>query len=149
MKSQRALAAVEGMWAVGQGLWGRWGRRRWVVGMWAAGVVGTQEAGGGDAGGGRRDAGCGASGSRDSGSRRRRFWACFYLAARGCGLVPVHRNALSPWQDAVTVLLARTTAQLQAVEQELAEERVKLEYTEEEILEMERKEEQAEAASER
>ncbi|KAI5939278.1 Protein WWC3 [Manis javanica] len=51
--------------------------------------------------------------------------------------------------DAVTVLLARTTAQLQAVEQELAEERVKLEYTEEEILEMERKEEQAEAASER
>lgn len=52
-------------------------------------------------------------------------------------------------QDAVTVLLARTTAQLQAVERELAEERVKLEYTEEEILEMERKEEQAEAVSER
>ncbi|XP_068390323.1 protein WWC3-like [Eschrichtius robustus] len=51
--------------------------------------------------------------------------------------------------DAVTVLLARTTAQLQAVERELAEERVKLEYTEEEILEMERKEEQAEAVSER
>ncbi|XP_015343443.1 protein WWC3-like [Marmota marmota marmota] len=51
--------------------------------------------------------------------------------------------------DAVTVLLARTTAQLQAVERELAEERVKLEYTEEEILEMERKEEQAEAISER
>ena len=50
---------------------------------------------------------------------------------------------------AVTVLLARTTAQLQAVERELAEERVKLEYTEEEILEMERKEEQAEAVSER
>ena len=45
----------------------------------------------------------------------------------------------------MTVLLARTTAQLQAVERELAEERVKLEYTEEEILEMERKEEQAEA----
>ncbi|XP_077001390.1 protein WWC3 isoform X2 [Tamandua tetradactyla] len=51
--------------------------------------------------------------------------------------------------DAVTVLLARTTAQLQAVERELAEERVKLEYTEEEILEMERKEDRAEAASER
>nr|XP_031527078.1 protein WWC3 [Vicugna pacos] len=51
--------------------------------------------------------------------------------------------------DAVTVLLARTTAQLQAVERELAEERVKLEYTEEEILEMERKEEQTEAVSER
>ncbi|XP_061035622.1 protein WWC3-like [Eubalaena glacialis] len=51
--------------------------------------------------------------------------------------------------DAVTVLLARTTAQLQAVERELAEERVKLEYTEEEILEMERTEEQAEAVSER
>ncbi|XP_015419452.1 PREDICTED: LOW QUALITY PROTEIN: protein WWC3 [Myotis davidii] len=47
--------------------------------------------------------------------------------------------------DAVTVLLARTTAQLQAVERELAEERVKLEYTEE----MERKEEQTEARSER
>ncbi|XP_028935648.1 protein WWC3 [Ornithorhynchus anatinus] len=51
--------------------------------------------------------------------------------------------------DAVTVLLARTTAQLEAVERELAEERVKLEYTEEEILEMERKEDQAEAVSER
>lgn len=52
-------------------------------------------------------------------------------------------------QDAVTALLARTTAQLQAVERELAEERVKLEYTEDEILEMERKEELAEAVSER
>ncbi|CAK7312553.1 Protein WWC3 [Vulpes lagopus] len=51
--------------------------------------------------------------------------------------------------DAVTALLARTTAQLQAVERELAEERVKLEYTEDEILEMERKEELAEAVSER
>ncbi|EHB04764.1 Protein WWC3 [Heterocephalus glaber] len=50
--------------------------------------------------------------------------------------------------DAVTALLARTTAQLQAVERELAEERVKLECTEEGILEMERKEEQAEAVSE-
>jgi len=49
----------------------------------------------------------------------------------------------------VTALLARTTAQLEAVERELAEERVKLEYTEEEILEMERKEDQAEAISER
>ncbi|XP_057574080.1 protein WWC3 isoform X3 [Hippopotamus amphibius kiboko] len=57
--------------------------------------------------------------------------------------------AASRKTDAVTVLLARTTAQLQAVERELAEERVKLEYTEEEILEMERKEEQAEAVSER
>ncbi|EHH30534.1 hypothetical protein EGK_20262, partial [Macaca mulatta] len=52
-------------------------------------------------------------------------------------------------EDAVTVLLARTTAQLQAVERELAEERAKLEYTEEEVLEMERKEEQTEAVSER
>ncbi|XP_059943975.1 protein WWC3 isoform X3 [Mesoplodon densirostris] len=51
--------------------------------------------------------------------------------------------------DAVTVLLARTTAQLQAVERELAEERVKLEYTEEEVVEMERRAEQAEAVSER
>nr|XP_035924742.1 protein WWC3 isoform X2 [Halichoerus grypus] len=51
--------------------------------------------------------------------------------------------------DAVTALLARTTAQLQAVERELAEERVKLEYTEDEVLEMERKEELAEAVSER
>lgn len=49
----------------------------------------------------------------------------------------------------MTALLARTTAQLQAVERELAEERVKLEYTEDEILEMERKEELAEAVSER
>ncbi|KAM4046647.1 LOW QUALITY PROTEIN: protein WWC3 [Anomaloglossus baeobatrachus] len=51
--------------------------------------------------------------------------------------------------DAVSVLLARTTAQLEAVERELEEERVKLEYTEEEILEMERKEDQVEATSER
>uniref|UniRef100_A0A8D0GBT7 WWC family member 3 n=1 Tax=Sphenodon punctatus TaxID=8508 RepID=A0A8D0GBT7_SPHPU len=51
--------------------------------------------------------------------------------------------------DAVAALLARTTAQLEAVERELAEERVKLEYTEEEILEIERKEDQAEAISER
>ncbi|XP_005074211.2 protein WWC3 isoform X1 [Mesocricetus auratus] len=58
-------------------------------------------------------------------------------------------NASSGKTDAVTVLLARTTAQLRAVERELAEERVKLEYTEEEILEMERKEEQGEAVSER
>lgn len=47
------------------------------------------------------------------------------------------------------MLLARTTAQLQAVERELAEERVKLEYTEEEVVEMERRAEQAEAVSER
>ncbi|KAG8589827.1 hypothetical protein GDO81_006536 [Engystomops pustulosus] len=50
--------------------------------------------------------------------------------------------------DAVSVLLARTTAQLEAVERELEEERVKLEYTEEEILEMEQKEDQVEANSE-
>ncbi|XP_008837702.1 protein WWC3 isoform X2 [Nannospalax galili] len=58
-------------------------------------------------------------------------------------------HAASGKTDAVTVLLARTTAQLRAVERELAEEQVKLEYTEEEILEMERKEEQGEAVSER
>ncbi|XP_069495177.1 protein WWC3, partial [Ambystoma mexicanum] len=51
--------------------------------------------------------------------------------------------------DAVSALLAKTTAQLKAVEQELAEERVKLEYTEEEILELERKEDQIKAESER
>ncbi|XP_068125997.1 protein WWC3 isoform X2 [Hyperolius riggenbachi] len=51
--------------------------------------------------------------------------------------------------DAVSVLLARTTAQLEAVERELEVERVKLEYTEEEILEMERKEDQVEETSER
>lgn len=49
----------------------------------------------------------------------------------------------------MTALLARTTAQLEAVERELAEERVKLEYTQEEILEMEQREDQAEAVSER
>ncbi|KAM9180576.1 protein WWC3 [Dugong dugon] len=51
--------------------------------------------------------------------------------------------------DAVTVLLARTTAQLQAVERELAEEKVKLECTEEEILQAELREGQAEAAPDR
>ncbi|XP_072470499.1 protein WWC3 isoform X4 [Notamacropus eugenii] len=60
-----------------------------------------------------------------------------------------HGNNTNVKTDAVTVLLARTTAQLEAVERELAEERVKLEYTEDEILEMERKEDQAEAVSER
>lgn len=54
----------------------------------------------------------------------------------------------------MTALLARTTAQLQAVERELAEERVKLECAklecaEDEILELGRKEELAEAVSER
>ncbi|XP_065436754.1 protein WWC3 isoform X5 [Chrysemys picta bellii] len=58
-------------------------------------------------------------------------------------------NTTTVKSDAVTALLARTTAQLEAVERELAEERVKLEYTEEEILEIERKEDQAEAVSER
>ncbi|XP_015995647.2 protein WWC3 isoform X4 [Rousettus aegyptiacus] len=57
--------------------------------------------------------------------------------------------AASRKTDAVTVLLARTTAQLQAVERELAEERGKLEYAEEDVLDVERKEEQAEAVSER
>ncbi|MBN3274096.1 WWC3 protein, partial [Polyodon spathula] len=52
-------------------------------------------------------------------------------------------------QDSVSALLARTTAQLEAVERELAGEQVKLKYTDEEIQEMERKEEQAEAVSER
>uniref|UniRef100_A0A8I5N0P5 WWC family member 3 n=1 Tax=Papio anubis TaxID=9555 RepID=A0A8I5N0P5_PAPAN len=63
-----------------------------------------------------------------------------------CSVTPQLQEELL---DAVTVLLARTTAQLQAVERELAEERAKLEYTEEEVLEMERKEEQTEAVSER
>ncbi|KAL0588106.1 Protein WWC3 [Plecturocebus cupreus] len=62
---------------------------------------------------------------------------------------PTRTVSISGKTDAVTVLLARTTAQLQAVERELAEERAKLEYTEEEVLEMERKEEQTEAVSER
>ncbi|XP_040194072.1 protein WWC3 [Rana temporaria] len=51
--------------------------------------------------------------------------------------------------DAVSVLLARTTAQLEAVERELEVEKVKLEYTEEEMLEMECKEDQVEATSDR
>nr|XP_012640306.1 protein WWC3 [Microcebus murinus] len=51
--------------------------------------------------------------------------------------------------DEVAALLAKTTAQLQAVERELAEERVKLGRTEEETVEMAQKEEQAEAVSER
>lgn len=64
---------------------------------------------------------------------------------------PARAQALTlyPPQDAVTALLARTTAQLQAVERELAEERVKLECAEDEILELGRKEELAEAVSER
>ncbi|KAK9401935.1 protein WWC3 [Crotalus adamanteus] len=51
--------------------------------------------------------------------------------------------------DAMAELLARTTAQLEAVERELAEERVKLEYTEEELLQLEQKQDQGEAVSER
>ncbi|OCT91715.1 hypothetical protein XELAEV_18014777mg, partial [Xenopus laevis] len=58
-------------------------------------------------------------------------------------------NVTETKTDAVSILLARTTAHLEAVERELAVERFKLEYTEEEILEMERKEDQAEAISER
>ncbi|XP_006639172.1 protein WWC3 isoform X2 [Lepisosteus oculatus] len=49
--------------------------------------------------------------------------------------------------DSVSALLARTTAQLEAVEREL--ERGKLEFSEDELREMERKEEQTEAVSER
>lgn len=73
----------------------------------------------------------------------------FCCAVRSCGSKLVLRNVPFLPQDAVTVLLARTTAQLQAVERELAEEQAKLESTEEGVLEMARKEEQAEAASER
>ncbi|XP_073919253.1 protein WWC3 isoform X3 [Castor canadensis] len=75
--------------------------------------------------------------------RSREYWRATESAVQGS----VHPGLGKT--DAVTVLLARTTAQLHAVERELAEERVKLEYTEEEILEIERKEEQAEAVSER
>nr|KAF6436681.1 WWC family member 3 [Rousettus aegyptiacus] len=67
-------------------------------------------------------------------------------AREGGARDPPHTTATA---DAVTVLLARTTAQLQAVERELAEERGKLEYAEEDVLDVERKEEQAEAVSER
>ena len=74
------------------------------------------------------------------------WWGLFSCVAKRLSGSLKHSFLL---QDAVTVLLARTTAQLRAVEKELAEERVKLEYTEEEILEMERKEEQGEAVSER
>lgn len=49
----------------------------------------------------------------------------------------------------MTALLAKTKAQLKAVERELAKETVKLEYTEEELLEMEQKEDRVEAVSER
>lgn len=70
-------------------------------------------------------------------------------ASRSCRSELVLRDVPYVSQDAVTVLLARTTAQLQAVERELAEERGKLEYAEEDVLDVERKEEQAEAVSER
>ncbi|XP_027970847.1 protein WWC3 isoform X1 [Eumetopias jubatus] len=69
--------------------------------------------------------------------------------AGGAAGDPAEAAAAAGKTDAVTALLARTTAQLQAVERELAEERVKLEYTQDEVLEMERKEELAEAVSER
>ncbi|XP_060089932.1 protein WWC3 isoform X2 [Heteronotia binoei] len=58
-------------------------------------------------------------------------------------------NKTTVKMDAVTALLAKTKAQLKAVERELAKENVKLEYTEEELLEMEQKEDQVEAVSER
>uniref|UniRef100_A0A8C0SNS0 C2 domain-containing protein n=1 Tax=Canis lupus familiaris TaxID=9615 RepID=A0A8C0SNS0_CANLF len=79
------------------------------------------------------------------------FGSCGPPRAReaGGGAAGDPAQAAAGKTDAVTALLARTTAQLQAVERELAEERVKLEYTEDEILEMERKEELAEAVSER
>lgn len=73
--------------------------------------------------------------------------SCPWIAAAG-GQLQLRNAPVLP-QDMVTALLARTTAQLQAVELELAEEQVKLEYTEDEILEMERKEELAEAVSKR
>ncbi|XP_075395811.1 protein WWC3 isoform X2 [Tenrec ecaudatus] len=60
---------------------------------------------------------------------------------------PTHSNFVKT--DAVTVLLARTTAQLQAVERELEEERVKLECTKEEILQVEQREGQVEAMPDR
>nr|XP_056717903.1 protein WWC3 isoform X2 [Euleptes europaea] len=58
-------------------------------------------------------------------------------------------NKTTVKMDAVTALLAKTKAQLKAVERELAKETVKLEYTEEELLEMDQKEDQVEAVSER
>ncbi|MEE6469322.1 hypothetical protein FKM82_008579 [Ascaphus truei] len=65
------------------------------------------------------------------------------------GRVQSAENTAEKKTDAVSSLLARTTAQLEAVERELAVEKVKLEYTEDEILEIELKEDQAEAISER
>ncbi|XP_075445515.1 protein WWC3 isoform X4 [Ascaphus truei] len=65
------------------------------------------------------------------------------------GRVQSAENTAGKKTDAVSSLLARTTAQLEAVERELAVEKVKLEYTEDEILEIELKEDQAEAISER
>uniref|UniRef100_A0A4W3IAZ9 WWC family member 3 n=1 Tax=Callorhinchus milii TaxID=7868 RepID=A0A4W3IAZ9_CALMI len=65
-----------------------------------------------------------------------------------CGFLPVGKLTDSEMKDAVSMLLARTTAQLEAVEKQLEEERVKLGCTEEEIHE-EMKEDKAEAVSER
>ncbi|XP_077003323.1 protein WWC3-like isoform X3 [Tamandua tetradactyla] len=53
------------------------------------------------------------------------------------------------WQKAVTLLSARTTAQLQVVEQELIKEKVMLEHTEEDIVELEQKEDHTESESKR
>ncbi|XP_028656641.2 protein WWC3 isoform X3 [Erpetoichthys calabaricus] len=51
--------------------------------------------------------------------------------------------------DSVSALLACTSVQLEAVEQELVSERVKMNYSSENIQDLERKEEQTEAVSER
>ncbi|XP_020373225.1 protein WWC3 [Rhincodon typus] len=67
---------------------------------------------------------------------------------QACNTGIVGKLTDSEMKDAVSMLLARTTAQLEAVEKQLAEERVKLECTEEEIQE-EMKEEKTEAVSER
>ncbi|MBN3315248.1 WWC3 protein, partial [Atractosteus spatula] len=61
-------------------------------------------------------------------------------------LEPLNTGMDAKAADSVSALLARTTAQLEAVEREL--ERGKLEFSEDELREMERKEEQAEAVSE-
>eukprot|EP00061_Rhincodon_typus_P019005 g48427.t1 len=66
---------------------------------------------------------------------------------QACNTGIVGKLTDSEMKDAVSMLLARTTAQLEAVEKQLAEERVKLECTEEEIQE-EMKEEKTEAVSE-
>ncbi|XP_077003320.1 protein WWC3-like isoform X2 [Tamandua tetradactyla] len=65
---------------------------------------------------------------------------------------PREENMLSQsahYAKAVTLLSARTTAQLQVVEQELIKEKVMLEHTEEDIVELEQKEDHTESESKR